>query len=185
MDFLNTFARVTYLAMPWAIILMFIYEEIIKKNRKKSKKDPFWENYYAIRNQAKYKPCSIKNIQTITEIKQFNKLKEWAEKNNALVFPKVHQYQLLQLQEDTPELTDLITRAWAEYVICTLDLEAIAVIFWRANSNPENEAIEDLTTLIFQEAGYNVIFTKCIDEDVLNHLSKIQQSINLKNSSSN
>ena len=62
MSKISQITTITYVIFVWGVMIGYVYDQIIKKKRRKIKKDSFWENYSELRNKIEKYPYTKRNI---------------------------------------------------------------------------------------------------------------------------
>lgn len=154
---------------PYIVIAILCFRTM-KPTKKTKQENNSWDNYYKSLDLIEKFPYYKQAILSNRQKKEYKKLKEYTDSKNILVFPKVHLKHLVRAETETFEkekLEKFISVGWADFVVCNQDLEVIVIVFIEIETTPKSKAAKDYITSILSGAGYRVIFTPEITEEIL------------------
>lgn len=151
----------------WALLIIIRNFLPIKKNKKTENEI---EKIYKAMALVAQHPYEKINIMSPKHLEHYNKLKEYADKNNLIVCPKVHMRHLLLPERDSYEATklnNLISNKFVDFVLCTQNMNVVKIIMIKNDDSENEKALTDLYTKMFTDAGHEIVFTKEITNDIL------------------
>lgn len=160
--------------VPWICVLIMIIQMIRPTKKKpaktKSATETELERIYRAKLVVSKHPYERLDIMPPRHVEYYRKIKEYADKNNLIVCPKVHLRSLLMPERnsvDHKQLEQMILCGYVDFALCTQDMHVIKIIMIKRNESELDIAQEELVRTMFQDAGHEILFVNEITDEIL------------------
>lgn len=163
-----------------AIILIGFYYYKKNKRKKCSIENKEENENVQIENNCKYK-YEPKYLMTINEKAQYKKIKEWANKNNLIVFSKIRLLDLITPRKNEKNYKGALWKIQAkhiDFVVCDQDIKVKCIIEISDNSHNRKDRTDrdNFVSEILQNCGYKILTTYNVTEEELNNICSKNKS---------